>query len=267
MLGSKRFRMIYAASLGVALLAVIVVVLRSPKVGLIVAAVVAASEGLVYFVFLRPLFQAGRIVETGVPAEAEILEVSDTGTTINMDPQVRFKLRVHPKSGEPYETETKAVVSRLKVHEFQPGAWIEVMVDPADPRLVAVVSGEEVSVRSIADLGAGSAGSLKAPASEDGVRQTSEMIGNIDKANRAVLASGNPAEALILQATDLGIKVNGPNPAMRLLLEVRPDDRPSFRAEATCVVAEKSVQKYQAGRTIFVKYEPDDLTRVAVDHS
>jgi hypothetical protein len=38
-------------------------------------------------------------------------------------------------------------------------------------------------------------------------------------------------------------------------------------AEATGVIAEASVPRYQPGETITVKFDPKDLTRVALFHS
>jgi hypothetical protein len=98
-------------------------------------------------------------------------------------------------------------------------------------------------------------------------RQASEMIDGWEAVNNAIKESGLPAEATILKAWELGINVNGKNPAMQFQLEVRPADRPSFQAQATCVVAEASLANFQPGNVIQIKYDPEDLTRVAVVHS
>ena len=61
--------------------------------------------------------------------------------------------------------------------------------------------------------------------------------------------------------------MNGPNPAMKFLLEVTPQGGKPFQAEATAIVAQASVPKYQPGKSLYVKYDPKDQTRVAIEHS
>lgn len=286
MVDGRRLRIVYYGSVAVAALAVLVVALKSSVAGLVVGALVVLAEAAVYVVFFRPMLRAGRIAQTGRPAEAEILEVSDTATTVNMNPLVKLKLKVLPDGGEPYETQTKTVISRLKVHEFQPGLRLSVLVDPEDPLLVAVAPLEEragsraaagatapaspepaenTSPAAAAVAAAGRGGSD--PAADEGVRQARAMLESLDRVNGAILACGKPARALVLDSNPLGVDVNGPNPATWLLLEVRPADRPSFRAQATCVIAGDSIPRYRPGRTINVRYDPGDLTRVAVEHS
>lgn len=82
--------------------------------------------------------EACAILAAGVPAEATVLELRDSGTTINDDPVVIFLLRVEPAGGEPFTAETRALVSRLDVPQVQPGRVLPVRYDPADPARVAL---------------------------------------------------------------------------------------------------------------------------------
>lgn len=74
----------------------------------------------------------------GVTAEAAILKVWDTGMTVNDDPVVGLLLEVRPTSADPYQAETKALISRIDVPQFQPGHVIPVVYDPNDPKQVAI---------------------------------------------------------------------------------------------------------------------------------
>lgn len=67
----------------------------------------------------------------GLPAQATILEISDTGTTINNDPVVRMLLEVRTPGGVPFQAEAERLISRLKIPQFQPGAVVQVKYDPA----------------------------------------------------------------------------------------------------------------------------------------
>jgi hypothetical protein len=76
--------------------------------------------------------------KTGVSASAVILKVSDTGMTVNDDPVALLDLEVHPEKGEPFKAQSKCLIPRLDVPQFQPGHTVPVRFDPADHRRVAV---------------------------------------------------------------------------------------------------------------------------------
>ena len=67
----------------------------------------------------------------GEPAEAVVLDISDTGITINDNPKVRLKLRVYPKDREPYEATVSQVVSRVTIPRV--GDRVYVKFDPNNP--------------------------------------------------------------------------------------------------------------------------------------
>lgn len=78
------------------------------------------------------------LLQSGQPAQATVVSVSDTGMTINKNPQVRLELDVRGRDGGSYRTTTIAVVSRLAASRYQPGATVNVMVDPLDPKHVGL---------------------------------------------------------------------------------------------------------------------------------
>jgi hypothetical protein len=82
--------------------------------------------------------EARQIRAIGVPAEATIVQIWDTGVTVNNDPVVGFLLDVHPDSQAVFQAKTKALVSRLAVPRVQPGARLRVFFDPKDTTRVAV---------------------------------------------------------------------------------------------------------------------------------
>ena len=79
-----------------------------------------------------------RVLKQGRQAEAEILKIWDTGTTINDNPVVGFRLEVRPITGAPFTADTERLVSRLRVHEFKPGMTVKVRYDP-DTKEVALL--------------------------------------------------------------------------------------------------------------------------------
>lgn len=66
----------------------------------------------------------------GLQAQATILEIRDTGTTINNSPLVHLKLQVEPGDRPGFEAETELLINRLQVPQIQPGAKVTVRYDP-----------------------------------------------------------------------------------------------------------------------------------------
>jgi hypothetical protein len=79
-----------------------------------------------------------RLREKGRSARAEILELEDTGMTVNDDPVLQVSLRVHDGALPPYQVRIKQLVSRLAAPQLTPGSTADVLVDPANPRIVAL---------------------------------------------------------------------------------------------------------------------------------
>ena len=95
---------------------------------------------IVIYVVLAPMLAENRVLESGVPGRAKILDIQTTGTMVNRQPQVRLILEVLPEQGERYEAEVKKVISPVYLPQFQPGAELNIKIDPNDKSKVAVES-------------------------------------------------------------------------------------------------------------------------------
>jgi hypothetical protein len=73
-----------------------------------------------------------------VLAQATILNMWDTGVTLNDNPQVGLLLEIHPAGAPPYQVQTKSLVSRLKIPMVQIGNVVPVKYDPSDPSKVVL---------------------------------------------------------------------------------------------------------------------------------
>ena len=62
-----------------------------------------------------------------------------------------------------------------------------------------------------------------------------KVLGGINQQNQ-LLGTGEAAEATVLGLQDTGVQLNN-NPQVRLLLEVRPANRPSYQTETKCFVS------------------------------
>ncbi|RJP32782.1 MAG: DUF3592 domain-containing protein [Actinobacteria bacterium] len=240
-----------------------VAIITDPLFGIIFSVIVIA---VIYFscrVAFGSIIRREALMKNGVQAEATIVDVDDTGMTVNeIYPVIRFTLEVRPPEGEPFRAESKELINRMDIPTFQPGAIVPVLYDPRNPK--NIVFGTKESLQDARGM---------APAAAEGtvdpekIRMAQEFLEKEEKEHDEIRASGKPARARILVATPLGMNVNGNNPAMSFMLEVQPEGEPAFHAQTTGVIAEASVPKYQPGREIFVKYDPADHGRVSLDHS
>ena len=236
-------------------------IMAAPVMGSIMALVFIGIFGGVYWAFFRPMMQSSKLLKSGVPASGVITQIWDTGVTINNNPEIGLEVQVTPSTGMPFTAKTKKVISRLDTSYYQPGMSCTVRYDPNDTSKVAIES-----------LGGSSSGSYGDSTQNGGysqqqVQAIQDELMRQDQLNQQILSYGTPAKAVILSYQDMNIKVNGNNPAVTLTIEVKPDGAPSFNATVKGVIKDTSVPKYQPGHEVYVKYDPNDLTKVSMDHS
>jgi len=77
------------------------------------------------------------LLATGSPGLATVLSLTDTGGSVNDNPQVIMRVRIEPSDGSPaFESTRTVVVSRLAIP--RPGQRVAVYYDPAAPDRFAV---------------------------------------------------------------------------------------------------------------------------------
>jgi hypothetical protein len=177
-------------------------------------------------------------IKNGVPSDALIAGISDTGTTISSPsvgpdaPVYQFTLQVTPVggAGAPYEAVVKAAVPRLYIPMVMPGVRIGVMIDPTNNAKVSLdfsrinapsAAGAAAGGVSVSPAGPGgfamdfdasgqpAAGDVAALAG--GVRSGS--VNTIKGSADQLLATGTHGTAVITTAMPLGKTVRDINPA------------------------------------------------------
>ncbi len=229
---------------------------------IVLTVVIVGFSLLIAGVFVGRLVMNGMknsaVLAHGESAQAVILKVWETGTVMNeTNPQIGMLLEVRPANRPVFQAEAKMFISMLQIPQFQPGAVVGVKYDPNDPRKVAV------------DSVGGSLDAAPAPAQDDPARiqGVQQMLEQMKALQDDIGARGVSAPAMILTASDTNVKVNGDNPLMTFQLQVQATDRAPFQATAQGVVGVSAVNKFQPGKTISVKYDPSDSSKVILDHS
>src|SRR5450759_3415751 len=177
-------------------------------------------------------------IKNGVPSDAYIESITDTGTTITSSsvgpdaPVYKLGLQVTPVggAGTPYPVEVKAAIPRLYIPMVLPGARIGVMVDPLNP---TSVSPDFNRISPASAAGAGAGGVSMSPAGPGGFAMNfdangqpsmgdvsalaggvrSGSVNTIKGSADQLLATGTHGTAIITTAMPLGKTVRDVNPA------------------------------------------------------
>lgn len=217
----------------------------------LISAVILGATGFFLFRFFKGMSQNSGLVKTGVPAPAVILDVQDTGVTMNNSMQARLTLQVTPVDRPPFQAVATTLVNRFQVGLLVPGASVQVKYDPGDITKVAVES-----------LNAGGG-----------------MMGaNIQSVQAAVLAqdqyyeqlrkTGEEAPATILTADETNIRAAEGGSVFRFTFNVTPRIGDPFKAETQAAIADASRYKYAVGKQVYVRYDPyGDRKQVALDRA
>ena len=80
-----------------------------------------------------------RLAQTGIPATGRLLQVQQTGRLINYNPEIQAVVEVHHPQFGVYQTQTTAVLPQIAIPRAQPGAQIQVRVDPQNRNEIALV--------------------------------------------------------------------------------------------------------------------------------
>ncbi|MCB0721685.1 MAG: hypothetical protein KDC42_05205 [Ignavibacteriae bacterium] len=221
--------------------------------GILVSLVLLFVFGMIWVMIIGPMISTSYIMKNGKDAEATIIETWDTGVTVNNSPQIGMLVEVRQPGRPPYQTKTKSVVSRLQVQYYQPGMVLGIKVHPTKPEKIAITS-----------IGGGAGAGGYTGGSTMSKDEAERIVKEIDEFNKLIESYGQRASAIITSYNELGINVNGDNPAVKLGLKVIPDDGGSFNAETRGVILRSSIPKYQPGREINVKFDPSDNSKVVI---
>lgn len=80
-----------------------------------------------------------QLAASGLPAEALVQSIRQTGRMVNQNPEVHLALTVvHPQTNAEYAAEIITVVDQIAIPQVQPGSRIAVRVDPLNAQRVAL---------------------------------------------------------------------------------------------------------------------------------
>lgn len=86
---------------------------------------------------LRSVFP--HYIPNGVTTSARVVEVWDTGATVNMDPMIGLLLEFSTTTGALVHVKTRTVVPRLNAPLIKPSTAVEILYDPEKPTRFTLV--------------------------------------------------------------------------------------------------------------------------------
>ena len=180
---------------------------------------------------------------------------------MNNQPQIGMVIEVTPESEPPFKSEVTLVISRLKTSYYQVGVECTVRYDPDNKKTVAIESINE----SFDDSNSSYSTSSFFPGKTSS--QIQDMIFNINIENKRLINSGVECKATVKSIVNTDVTIFGAKSLNSLTLEVCPENLPAFEAKCLGIIPPASIQKYQPGKQIFVKYDPADLNRITLSHT
>lgn len=185
-----------------------------------------------------------KILSEGTQARAVLINVQDTGVTVNDNPRVKLTLQVQPEGQVPFEVTKKQTVSRVAVPRI--GDEFIVRFDPAKPQEVEFDTAAVAQVNATAQQNLAEAAASQVPS---------------DLAANGILGRG----ALVdVQKTPVGQLVD-----CAMTIGVRlVDGTPSYRAQTRISLAPDNAARLIPQQTLFtVRADPNNHQRVALSLS
>jgi hypothetical protein len=176
-------------------------------------------------------------IKNGLPGDAIIESIADTGVTVSMAgvgpeaPDYKFGLQVTPAGGgAPYQVEVKALVPRIFIPMVVPGARVGVLIDPTDPMKVSIdfsrINQPPASAAGFGGYGGGggTSGGVGVDFDASGQPQSGDVaalvgaiasgaLPTIKGSADQLLATGTHGTAVITTAQPLGKTVRDINPS------------------------------------------------------
>lgn len=111
----------------------------APVEGTIFSVIFIAIFGGTFWFFLKPFYDQNQVTKNGLDGTAKVIDIWDTGITINYNPEVGLLLEVTPKDGSPsFKTKTTQLVSRINPNVFSVGSMLNVKYDPKSQKVAIV---------------------------------------------------------------------------------------------------------------------------------
>lgn len=182
-----------------------------------------------------------KILAQGAQARAVVLNVQDTGMTINDNPRVKLTLQVQPDGQIPFEVEKKVTVSRVAIPSV--GDQYVVRYDPSDTSNVEfdTAAAAQANQAAQADIAQAAAAQLPADLMANGILGRGALV-DVQK---------TPIGALVSCMVTAGVRL--------------VDGTPSYKATCQVSLTPENAERLIPHQTLFtVRADPNNHQRIAI---
>jgi hypothetical protein len=217
--------------------------------------------------------EADRIEATGISGQATIVGLTQTGVSLNDNPQVGIDLMVTIPGRQAYAAHRKEFVPLILLGRLANGATLPVKVDSADPSKVVIDWGQPATapfgVPPTPGTGSETIDQVQAMAATAGlagIGHPAQGMGGVSIAQlrQYLKETGLSGWGTIELVQDTGQTV-GDDRVMRIAMTIHVDGKPPYKSEALSLVPKAAVPKAVLGASIPVKVAADNPDALMVE--
>jgi hypothetical protein len=204
---------------------------------------------------------AQRLRTSGVPGQATITGMRQTGAYLNEQPQIELNLQVQTQMHGPYHVTVREWVPLMLLGTLSSGRPLPVKVDPADPQKLVIEW--EGAMSSGMPMGEMTPGMPVTPPPEADTTRYDPQARQAEK--ERLLATGIAGRATVNSARATGDTDSEGRPVYDLMLTIEIPGQQPMQGPARTGVPPERVSELEAGDTVAIKSDPTNHTAMTID--
>ncbi|MGH2662987.1 MAG: hypothetical protein ACRDH8_09320 [Actinomycetota bacterium] len=207
--------------------------------------------------------EANRLKTQGVPGQASIMGMRQTGVYLNEQPQIELQLQVQTQMHGPYQVTVREYVPLMLLGTLSSGRPLPVKVDPANPNNLVIEWENAMSMPMGAGIPMG--GMRVDQAGQMPVAPPPLPSAQGDEDKKRILATGTPGRARIISSAPTGQMDDRGRPIYSMMLQIEVQGRPPVQGPAMAGIPPERAEQLEPGDEIPIKADPANPTSIAVD--
>jgi hypothetical protein len=207
--------------------------------------------------------EVNRLKTQGVPGEASIMGMRQTGVYLNEQPQIELQLQVQTQMHGPYQVTVREYVPLMLLGTLSSGRPLPVKVDPANPNNLVIEWENAMSMPMGAGIPMG--GMRVDQAGQMPVAPPPLPSAQGDEDKKRILATGTPGWARIISSAPTGQMDDRGRPIYSMMLQIEVQGRPPVQGPAMAGIPPERAEQLEPGDEIPIKADPANPTSIAVD--
>jgi hypothetical protein len=209
--------------------------------------------------------EAQRIKAQGVPGQATIMSMRQTGVYVNEQPQIELQLQVQDEMYGSRQVTLKEYVPLMLLGTLSSGRPLPVKVDPADPNNV-VIEWESAMSGGMPMVGAPGAGQFAMGQMQPMPTPPPPLPkAEAEREKKRILVEGIPGTARILASSPTGQMDDRGRPIHQMTLQIEIQGRQPVMGPALAGVPAERADQLEVGDSVPVKADPSNPSSIAID--